>query len=632
VLGWMRKQTRSWFVYIAFGVIIIVFVFFYGWRGDRERDATVVAEVNGEKLSRRQYEQAYENLLMFRRNLSDNKPLTDEEIQKLRQQALDDIIERTVMLQEAARLGIAVGLDEIRRQIADTPAFQRDGRFDKELYLRQLAANRMSPAEYEKAMQTRSLIAKLVGSVENTAKLSGGELYELYRMANEKVNLAFIQIDASRYDDAVAVTQEDIASYYEKTKEDFRVPEQVRVRRLVFEPRDYEAGIRIEPEEVEQFYRLNIDRFAQDKKVKARHILIALDASGGAEAEEAARKKAEEIKKELDEGKDFAELATRYSRDPATASKGGDLGYMERGKMLPGFDEAAFSLKPGEVSAPIRTAKGFHLIKVEAVQEAMTQPLDAVRPFIEGELRREKASESAKQASRLAVTQSYRGGSLADYARENGLPLKESEWFSPGEPIEGIGINRECSDAVFTLKEGEITPPISVHGDYHVFQLMERKPSHLPGLAEVKDAMEKLARRAKAAELAREAAEGYVKNLASGAETLEELAKKEGFTVEETGFFNRRSGFIGKIGVDADLSRDAFGLTKEKPYGPGVYGKGERFFVVMLKDRQEAAREAFLAEQAKQRDIFMPITRNERVKLWLDGLKARAQTKILLTL
>jgi peptidyl-prolyl cis-trans isomerase D len=277
----MRKQTRSWFVYIAFGIIIIVFVFFYGWRGDQPLDETTVAVVNGEKLTRKQYEQAYENLLMFRRNLSENKPLTEEEVKRLRQQALDDIIERTLMLQEASRLGITVGLDEIRRQIADTPAFQRDGRFDKDIYLRQLAANRMSPGDYEKAMQTRSLIAKLVASVQNTAKLSEGELYELYRLEKEKVNLAFIKIEASRYDDTVAVTQEDLAASYEKTKEAYRVPEQVKMRHLIFDPKDYEAGIQIAPQEVEQFYRINIDRFAQAKKVKARHILIEVDAAGG---------------------------------------------------------------------------------------------------------------------------------------------------------------------------------------------------------------------------------------------------------------------------------------------------------------------------------------------------------------
>jgi peptidyl-prolyl cis-trans isomerase D len=628
----MRKQTRSWFVYIAFGIIIVVFVFFYGWRGDQEQNDATVAVVNGEKLTRRQYEQAYENLLMFRRNLAENRSLNDEEIKQLRRQALDDIIERTVMLQEAARLGITVGLDEVRRQIADTPAFQRDGRFDKDIYLRQLAANRMSPGDYEKAMQTRGLIAKLVESVENTAKLSERELYELYRLEQEKVNLAFIKIDAARYEDAVAVTQDDLASYYEKTKEDYRVPDQVRVRHLVIDPRDYESGIQIPPEEVEQFYRLNIDRFAQDKKVKARHILIEVDASGGPEAEASARARAEGIKKELDEGKDFAKLAAQHSRDPLTASKGGDLGYFERGQMLPEFDEAAFSLKPGEVSAPVRTAKGFHIIKVEAVQEAMTQPLEAVRPVIEGELRREKASEVAKQAARLAVTKSYRGGSLVDYARDNGLKLKESGLFAPGDPIEGIGINKECSDAIFTLKEGEITPPVSAGGGYHVFQLMERKTSYLPGLAEVKEKIEKLARRAKAAEAARGAAEGYVKELSSGAATMEALAKKEQLTVDETGFFSRRSGFIGKIGPDEDLSRDAFALTSEKPYGPRVYGKGVSCFVVMLKDRQEVTRETFIAEQAKQRDMFLPIKRNERVKLWLDGLKARAQTEILLTL
>jgi hypothetical protein len=161
---------------------------------------------------------------------------------------------------------------------------------------------------------------------------------------------------------------------------------------------------------------------------------------------------------------------------------------------------------------------------------------------------------------------------------------------------------------------------------------MERKTSYLPGLAEVKEKVEKLARRGKAAEAAKAAAEGFLDDLSSGAATMEVLAKREGCTVEETGLFSRRGGFIGKIGINEELSRDAFSLTAAKPYGPRVYGAGENFFIVMLKEKQEAAREAFLAEREKQRDAFMPLKQNERVKIWLDGLKARAATEIHMTL
>ena len=631
MLGWMRKQTRSWFVYIAFGIIIVVFVFFYGWRGGGSPDEAAVAIVNGESITRKQYDKGYENLLMLTRNLSENRTLTEEDIKQLRQKALDDIIERTLMLQEAGRLGMSVSLDETRKMIADTPAFQRDGMFDKDLYLRQLSANRMSPGDYEKAMQARSLISKLVDSVQSTAKLSDLELYELYRQENEKVNLAFIKIEASRYDSAVTVTQEDLEKCYEKNKEAYRIPEQVNVRHLPFYPKTYEATVQVTSEEVEQFYRLNTERFIQNKKVKARQILIVVDAMGGGEAEEKARKKAEDIKQKIDAGKDFAQLAQQFSQDAAAASKGGDLGYFEQGQMVKGFDEVAFSLKPGEVSPVVRTEKGFHIIKVEDVQEEKTQPLEAVRAVIEEELKQEKSDEVARREARRAVSQSYRSGNLVDYARENALKMKETGFFSPGEPIEGIGINKECSDAIFLLREAEITPVVSAEQGYHVFQLIERKASYLPPLEEVKAKIEKLARREKATAVAQGKSDGFLKDLSSGGTTMEEIAKREQFTIEETGFFARRSVFIGKIGAHEDLSRDAFALTKEKPSAQRVYSKGDNFFIVSLREKLEATRETFLAEKEKQRDAFMPLTRDDRVRIWLKALRARAGTEIFLT-
>ena len=165
MLGWMRKQTRSWFVYVAFGIIIIVFVFFYGYSGQSGPGQSVVATVNDYKITRKQYEQNYENLLMVSRNVYNKTSFTEEELQQLRQSALDDLIERTLILLEADRLGIRVSMDETRKEIAQTPAFQRGGGFDKELYLRQLSANRMSPSEFEKAVRTNTIISKLLDNV-----------------------------------------------------------------------------------------------------------------------------------------------------------------------------------------------------------------------------------------------------------------------------------------------------------------------------------------------------------------------------------------------------------------------------------------------------------------------------------
>ena len=631
MLGWMRRQTKSWFVYLAFGIIIIVFVFFYGYGGQETSGQGVAAEVNGQKITRTQYERNYENLLLMSRNLYNKTSFTEEELKQLRQRALDDLIERTLILQEAERLGIAVSSQETRREIAQNPAFQRGGRFDKTLYLRQLSASRMTPSDFEKAVQINSLIAKLIDSVRDTAKFSDQELLEFYRMENEKVNLTFITVDAPGLEDEIEISPEELETYYEKTKESYRTPERVKVRYLTFDPGQYKEKEEVTPEEIDQYYRLNTDRFTQEKQVSARHILITVDKEKGSAGEEIARQKAEDIKKRIDQGEDFAKLAQEFSQDVGTAPKGGDLGSFKKGQMVKPFEEAAFSLKPGDVSPPVQSQFGFHIIKVESVVEEKTQSLEEVQTTIEEELKEEKASETVKREARRAGSLIYRSGNLVEYANQQELKVEEAGFFAQGEPLGKIGINKDCTEAVFELKPDEISPVVSVGKNYYVFQLTEREQSSLPALETVKDRVTKNLKREKANERAQQEADRLLKEITSGV-AMDQLAEKEKLTVEETGFFTRNSNFIEKIGALKDLLKDAFSLTPQNPYPSKVYSRGDNYFVVKLKEREEVEEGTFVADKNKIRARLLPQKKEERARLWLEDLKAGSQTKIFLTL
>lgn len=627
----MRKQTKSWFVYIAFGIIIIVFIFFYGYGEQGGPGQSVVATVNDHTISRNQYEKNYENLLMVSRNVYNQTSLTDEQLKQLRQRALDDLIEQTLMLQEADRLGITAGADETRKAIAQTPAFQREGIFDKELYLRQLSANRMNPSEFEKAVRINTIISKLMDSVRNTAKLSDRELLDLYRLENEKVNLSFITLNPLDFDDRVETAAQEIEDFFEKTKEDYRVADRVKVRYLAFEPGRFKEDVQITPEEVERYYRMNTDRFTQKKRVRASHILLEVNPQEGSDAEENARKKAVDLRAQIERGEDFARLAREFSKDSATAPKGGDLGFFEEGQMVKEFEEVAFSLKEGELGPVVRTPFGFHLIKLEALEEEKTEPLERVQALIEEELAAEKAEEILRQTARRAGSLIYRSRNLLSYAQENGLKVTETGFFTEEDPIEGIGINRECSTAVFALQEGEVSPVVNVQENYYVFQLMEREGSHLPALDEVREQVARRVRMEKAREAAKTKADELQKEMAGGA-SLEQLAKREDIPVQETGFFTRRSNFIGNIGALEELIEDAFALTPENPLLQKVYSTGTAYFLAALKERDEIEEESFLSEKEKIRETLMQQKSDERAQLWLAGLKARAQTRIFLTL
>lgn len=630
MLGWMRKQTRSWFVYIAFGIIIIVFVFYYGWGRRGGREQTIVAVVDGQKITRKQYNETYENLLMLSRNIY-GRSLAEEEMKKLRQRALDDLIDRTLMLQEAGHWGLTVSPDETRREIANTPAFQTEGVFKKELYLRQLAASRMSPSGFERAMRISLLVSKLMDILQNTTKLSDKELFCLYRLENERVNLEFLKLSTSDFESKAEVSPEEAKDYYEGTQESHRVPAKVKIRYLSFDPKIYGEKIEIKTGEIEEFYRENEDRFIQKKRARARHILVEVKDEGGGRLEEEARKKAEEIRERIEKGEDFSQLAKRFSQDTASASKGGDLGYFEEGQMVKAFEEVAFSLKPGETSPVVRTPRGFHIIKAVDVQEERPEPLERVRNIIEEELKIDRADELAREEARRAISQTYQSGNLVDYAEKKGLNVHETDFFSEAEPIEGIGTNKDFSDSAFLLKTGEISPIINAGRRYLMLQLMERKESYLPTLEAVENKVVKLARKKKAREMAREGAEQLLRELKSGT-PMDQIAAREHLTLEETGFFTRRDGLISKIGFSEELAKEAFSLTSQRSFPQKVYGIGKHYFIVGLKERDEADQGKFQSQKDKMRERILSQKREERIKLWLKGLREKAEIKILLTI
>jgi len=631
MLGWMRKQTRSWFVYIAFGIIIVVFVFYYGWGSRGGGEQTIVALVNGQEISRTQYNETYENLLVLSRDLY-GKDLSEEETKKLRQRALDELVDRTLMLQDARGWGLTVSPDEIRREIANTPSFQSGGKFNKELYLRRLTANRMSPSGFERAMRVSLLVSKPMDVLQNTAKLTDRELFYLYRLENEKVNLNFLKLSSSDFESRAKVSPDEVKEYYENTKESYSVPAKVKIIYLSFDPTLYGEKIEIKPEEIERFYKANEDRFMQNKRVRARHILIEVKGEEGSRAEEEARERAEEIRKRIEKGEDFSKLAKMFSQDTASASKGGDLGYFEEGDMVKAFEEIAFSLKPGETSPVVRTPRGFHIIRTEDVKEEMPEPLEKVKNAIEEELKIERADGLAEEEARRAISQTYQSGDLVGYAEKNGLKVHETDFFAEGEPIDGIGINRDFSDSAFLLKIGEISPIVNVGKSYLILKLIDRKESYLPTLEAIEDKVVKLAREEKAREIAREKAEQLLRELTSGT-PMDKIAAREHLTLEETGFFARKSGFIiSKIGSSEELSKEAFSLTSHRPFPQKVYGIGKYFFIVALKEKEEVDQGKFQSQKDKVREMFLLQKGEERVRLWLKGLRERAEIKILLTI
>ena len=361
MLDTLRANSRSVLTYVLFGIIIVVFVVSFG-PGSRGcgaaggRAESWVAKVDGVTVSPAEFDQQYGQLARLYGQQAGADP-SGALLVRLRQMAMDQIVQRQLVEQAAGKEGIVVTDDEVSAAIKVLPAFQVNGRFDLDLYKRAVASAYGSPGKFEEQMRRDLAYQKMVTLLRTTVKVSDDEVKDAWMAENDRANVEFARFPLAAARLAV-------------------VPTDAQVRDAMAR-----EGARIE-----QFYKDNPARFDRKKRVHARHILVRVDPKAGQAADEAAKKKIEAVAERVRKGEDFARVAGEVSEDPGSKARGGDLGFFGPGVMAKEFEAAAFALKPGQVSEPVKTPFGWHLVKVEAVQEPEVVPLDKARPEIAREL------------------------------------------------------------------------------------------------------------------------------------------------------------------------------------------------------------------------------------------------------
>jgi peptidyl-prolyl cis-trans isomerase D len=389
---------------------------------------------------------------------------------------------------------------------------------------------------------------------------------------------------------------------------------------VVFDPQNYEGKILISPQEVAAIYQSSPEKFSDPKKVKARHILIKIPSAENPEALQQARKRAEEIYALAKKGEDFASLAMKYSEDTGTAKNGGDLGYFQSGQMAQQFEQAAFSLGKGEISAVIQTPYGFHVIKVEDVVEARVKPLEEVKEEIVKELRQEQAEDIAEKEAEQAYNKLFRSKDLDSYAREKGVPIKETPLLSSKELRAQAVVKKELVDTAFSLKKDTLSTVIKVPPHYYLLKVIERQEQHIPSLTEVRGEVEKALRTEKERLLAQDRANRILAQL-NGGEAIETIASKEKIALLNTGFFNRRGDSVPKIGRTGELKEIAFSLTPDHPYPGKPLFIGENFCLIKLKEKKDVGKDQFKAEEEAFRQTMLKKKQRETFDIWLENTR-----------
>ncbi len=350
MLVFMRKHAGTWMIKALLAAIVVVFVF-WGVGSWTSQDAGRVATVNGEVISQEAYRTAYNRMLDQARQ-SFGAGLSDELLKTLQlpQQALEQLIDRTLLRQSAERLKLRVTDEELARSIRGMEAFRSTGTFDPRRYQQVLSLNRLTPEAYEAGQRESLLIEKLLRVVTDTVKISEIEAEEWYKWNNSTVRVDYVLVDPERYS-KLSVSAEEISKYYDGHRETYKTEPEAKARYVLFKPEDYLDKVSLTAEEAREYYDMNPERFEVAPTVEARHILIRVGADAAPDAVEAARLKIEDVLKQARAGKDFAELAKQYSED-GTKERGGALGAFSREAMVKPFADAAFALKAGRDQRP----------------------------------------------------------------------------------------------------------------------------------------------------------------------------------------------------------------------------------------------------------------------------------------
>lgn len=625
MLSLMRKHAGSWLIKVTLGAIVVVFIF-WGVGSYKDRKGSRVAVVNGAVIGLDEYRNIYDQLMdQYRRQFGsafDQKLIKSLNLKRL---ALEQLINQRLVLQKASLLNLRVTKEELARAIRKMTAFQNNGRFDPGRYQRVLAVNRMTPEMFEQNVRQDLLAERMQGIVLGSIKVSDDEALETFKWREEKVNLEYVAVNPSSYKD-VKVTPEEMESYFSKEKKAYETPPKVKVQYLRFGFKDFDSKVDVSEEDITQYFELNRKDYGTPKKVRARHILFRLDQNAKQEQIEAVRNKALQVLKEAKSGTDFAKLAREHSDDPGSKSKGGDLGFFTRDRMVKPFSDAAFAMKPGEIGEPVKTPFGWHIIKVEQVQEAKEPVLAEVKDKIRTKLAKEGARTLAYDRAEEIYEAGYGAGHIADVAEAQQLEVHETDFLARNDRVEGIRQAQKFSRVAFDLGDDEVSAPEELADGYYILEVIGRKPAAIPELAAVKEKVTNDFIGVRQDELAKKDAEEFLDALKKGAEFQAE-AKNRKLDAKTTGLF-KRFGSIPGIGFEQQILDAAFSLDRSQPLPDAVVKGRKGYYVIGLKDRQEPDLKEFESKKSETKSGIISRKRQKLMDEWFARLRQQSEISI----
>ncbi len=585
MLATMRNKLKIlskfalWPVIIAFvGTIFLV----WGRGSTGPARENVVVQIGDTAVSYEYFLKEIDRYNQMLRNMYGERyqdMMDRDTIEKL---AVKGIIEENIMLREAEKHGFKANEDEIFQTIRSTPAFQENGRFSLDRYRRILSMSRLSPSEYEESVRNQIIVNQIRDTVTSTVVLSEKEIINEFHRRNDKAEIKAVLVKVSDYEEEIEVTEEEVKEFFEENEENYREPDKIVLKYIQVDPEKYEKEVVVTDEEIENYYKENEQDYVVPEQVKARHILIKVPQEAPEEEKQKAKEKIDEIAAKLkEEDADFAELAKEYSEDPGSKEKGGDLGFFSRGQMVEEFDKKAFEMEAGEISEPILTQFGWHIVKKEDKKEESKKTLDEVREDIKITLTDEKAELAAERDVNRLYDQFFELQTLEAVAQNSDFVLQETEPFAEKRGPSEFGYSKELTGYLKNVKSEPISPVLKTNNGYFIAAFEREVDSYIPEFEQVKENARKDLVAEKKRETVAEKAQQLLEEF-KAAEDFAALAEEKEFELVEPQPFNKITRYISQVGSSEELINEAFEME------PGQIGSlidtGRHFVIYKLVD------------------------------------------------
>jgi peptidyl-prolyl cis-trans isomerase D len=609
------EKVKKYFLTILLGVVALSMVTYlipnYN-TGTTTSDSSVLAEVGGKKITALEAQQLFQKYSQGR--------IPPDLLEVYLPQFVEQMVSERAALYEANRLGITATDDEaLSNIVASYPQFFPNGSLaNKDQF--EAALNQQGATLQDVVNEARDqvILRKMQSAVLGSIVVTPKDIEDEYRKKNEKMKIQYIAFPPAKFRDQAKPTDEEVRKYYETNKASFAQPAKTAYQVVVLDQEKVAATINVTDEQLRAAYSSSLDNFRMPERVHARHILLKTDGKSDTE-KKALHAKAEDLLKQLKNGADFAELAKKYS-DDSSKEQGGDLGWFTHGQMVAEFDNAAFALKPKELSGVVTSQFGYHIIQTLEKDPAKLKPFEEVKDELGKEVRSQAVTDKMQMlGDQMHADLVKSPKSAAEIAKKYGADLIVVPSAAPGEAIPGLGVNPEIDSTLASMKPDEVSSELVLPNNrMAVVILNSRTPGRPAEFSEVQAQIRDKIINDKAVQIAAERSKAAAERLKKG-EDIAQVAKSMQLEVTTSSTFGRPDSIDG-LGPAASLG-DAFATPLGGVLGPlPIQG---REIVAKVTEKSEADMTALPVEHDSILGQLKQKKAQDRNALLMDGILAK---------